>query len=66
MTVHKVKTLATFVGTVMAGRTALARVRQARDDGDRLELLDAFLNTLVVVTGVLVIVRRMRRGEEEA
>ena len=62
----KAKTLITIVGTVMAGRTALNRVRQAREDGDRLELVDAFLNAAVVITGLIVIVRRMRRGEDEA
>jgi hypothetical protein len=63
--VKGIKTAVTFIGTVMAGRTALSRVRQARDDGDRLELLDAALNALVVVTGTIVIIRRLRRGEEE-
>jgi hypothetical protein len=66
MSLSKAKSVVTVVGTVMAGRTAVARLRQARDDGDRLELVDALLNTLVVVTGILVIVRRMRRGEDEA
>ena len=42
--VKNIKTVITIVGTVMAGRTALARVRQAREDGDRLELVDALLN----------------------
>jgi hypothetical protein len=64
--VKKAKTLFTIVGTVMAGRTALARLRQAREDGDRLELVDAFLNAAVVVTGLIVIIRRLRRGEVEA
>jgi hypothetical protein len=64
--VKKAKTLLTIVGTVMAGRTALARLRQAREDGDRLELIDAFLNAAVVVTGLIVIIRRLRRGEDEA
>jgi hypothetical protein len=64
--VKKAKTLFTIVGTVMAGRTALSRVRQAREDGDRLELIDAFLNAAVVVTGLIVIIRRLRRGEDEA
>ena len=61
-----IKSLVTFVSTVMAGRTALARVRQAREDGDRLELVDAALNAIVVVTGTIIIVRRLRRGEDEA
>jgi hypothetical protein len=60
------KTLITVVGTIFAGRTALQRIRQARTDDDRLELLDAALNAAVVLTGLLVIVRRLRRGEEEA
>jgi hypothetical protein len=64
--VKKAKTLLTIVGTVMAGRTALARLRQARVDADRLELIDAFLNVAVVITGLIVIVRRLRRREEEA
>jgi hypothetical protein len=64
--VNKAKTLLTIVGTVMAGRTALSRVRQAREDGDRLELVDAFQNAAVVVTGLIVIIRRLRRGEDEA
>jgi hypothetical protein len=64
--VNKAKTLITIVGTVMSGRTALNRLRQAREDGDRLELVDAFLNAAVVITGLIVIVRRMRAGEDEA
>jgi hypothetical protein len=58
------KTVITLVGTLFAGRTAIQRIRQARLDDDRLELLDAALNAAVVITGVLVIVRRLRRGEE--
>ena len=61
-----IKSLITFVSTIMAGRTALARMRQARDDGDRLELVDAALNAIVVVTGTIIIIRRLRRGEDEA
>ena len=63
---NNIKTVITFISTVLAGRTALARVRQAREDGDGIELLDAALNTLVVITGTIVIIRRLRRGEEEA
>ena len=66
MNVHKARTMFTILGTVMAGRTAVQRIMQAREDGDRLELLDAFLNVAVVLTGLVIIVRRLRRGEEEA
>ena len=61
-----IKSVITFVSTVMAGRTALSRVRQAREDGDRLELVDAALNAIVVVTGTIIIIRRLRRGEDDA
>ena len=61
-----IKSIVTFVTTVMAGRTAIQRLRQAREDGDRLELVDAFLNAVVLVTGTIIIVRRLRRGEDEA
>ena len=57
------KTIATLIGTALSARTALQRVQQARVDSDRLELLDALLNTAVVITGVLVIVRRLRQDK---
>jgi hypothetical protein len=60
----KARTLVTLIGTLLAGRTALARIKQAREDHDPLELVDAALNIAVVLTGTLVIVRRLRRGEE--
>ena len=61
-----IKSIVTFVSTAMAGRTALSRLRQARVDGDRLELVDALLNGVVLVTGTIIIIRRLRRGEDEA
>jgi hypothetical protein len=63
--VKNAKTVITILGTIMAGRTALNRISQAREDGDAMELLDAALNVAVVVTGLIVIVRRLRRGEQE-
>jgi hypothetical protein len=63
--VKNIKSAITFVGTVMAGGNALSRLRQAREDGDRLELLDALLNAAVLVTSTIIIIRRLRRGEEE-
>jgi hypothetical protein len=60
------KTLFTFIGTIFAGRTAIHRMRQARTDEDRLELLDAALNAAVVITGLLILVRRLREKDEPA
>jgi hypothetical protein len=64
--VKNIKSIVTFVTTMMAGRTAIQRLKQAREDGDRLELVDALLNAIVLVTGTIIIVRRLRRGEDEA
>jgi hypothetical protein len=58
------KSMFTFVGMIFAGRTAIKRIRQARTDEDKLELLDAALNVAVVITGVLIVVRQLRRKEE--
>ncbi len=66
MNLNNIKSLVTFVTTVMSGRTALKRLRQAREDGDRLELVDALLNGIVLVTGTIIIIRRLRAGEDEA
>ena len=66
MNTKNINNIVTFVSTVMAGRTAVSRLRQAREDGDRLELIDALLNTVVLVTGTIIIIRRLRRGEDEA
>ena len=63
ITPKTVTSILTLVGTAFAGRAAITRLVQARDDADRLELLDAALNIAVVLTGLLVIVRRLRRGE---
>ena len=64
--ISNIKNIVTFVSIVMAGRTAVSRLRQAREDGDRLELVDALLNTVVLVTGTIIIIRRLRRREHEA
>ena len=61
-----VKNVITIVGQLLVARTALSRLRQARGDGDRMELADALINVIALVTGTLVIVRRLRSGEEEA
>ncbi len=58
------KVLFSFVGMIFAGRTAIQRIHAARTEEDRLELLDAALNVAVVVTGLLVIVRRLRANKD--
>ncbi len=58
------RVLFAFIGAIFAGRTAIHRIRQAHTEDDRLELLDAALNVAVVVTGLLVIVRRLRANKD--
>jgi hypothetical protein len=64
--VKKHSAVVTIVLTLLSGRTAINRIREAREDGDPWEILDAALNVAVLVTGIIVIVRRLRRGESEA
>ena len=64
--VNTIRNLVTIIGQVLVARTAISRLRQARGDGDRLELADALINVVALVSGTLVIVRRLRSGEEEA
>jgi hypothetical protein len=63
---RNVKSLVTIAGQVLVARTALSRLRQARGEGDRLELLDALVNVVALVSGTIVIIRRLRSGKEEA
>jgi hypothetical protein len=46
---------------------ALAReIRRARQEGDRLLLLDAVVNILAVATTIVIIIREIRRRSENA
>jgi hypothetical protein len=60
------KVLFAVIGTIFAGRTAIHRIRQAHTEDDRLELLDAALNVAVVITGLLILVRRFRNRHAPA
>ncbi len=62
----KPSTFIEIVFTLMSGKSALTRISQAREDGDPWEMIDAALHVAVVVTGLIVFVRRARRGEVEA
>jgi hypothetical protein len=58
------RTLVTLAGQVLVARTAYHRLREAREDGDQLDLADALVNAAALVLGTVVIVRNLRRGEE--
>ncbi len=56
--------IVSIVGQVLVARTAWQRVQEARERGGRVETLDALLNLAALVTGTIVMVRHLRRGEE--
>jgi hypothetical protein len=58
------KTLVTIVGQLLLVRTVLNRFKEARAEGDAFDLFDAAVNAVALVTGTIVLVRRLRRGEE--
>jgi hypothetical protein len=49
---------------VAALMTAVRRFKDARHTGDKLEVADAILNAGVVLTGMVLLIRSLRRGEE--
>ena len=56
--------LVSIVGQVLVARTAWQRLREVHERGGRVETLDAALNVAALVTGTIVMVRHLRRGEE--
>ncbi len=56
--------IVSLVGQALVARTAWQRLQEARAGGGRIETLDAILNVAALVTGTIVIVRHLRRGEE--
>jgi uracil phosphoribosyltransferase len=49
---------------VAAGGSALMALRRARRSGDKLELVDAVVSIAAVITGVLLLLRELRKGDE--
>ena len=47
---------------IAAGGSAFAALRRARRSGDKLELVDAVVSTAAVITGVLLLVRELRKA----
>ncbi len=56
--------IVSIVGQVLVARTAWQRLHEARQRGGRVETIDALLNVAALVTGTIVMVRHLRRGEE--
>jgi hypothetical protein len=54
--------LASAVSTVIGLRS---KFREARENNDRLALIDSIITTLGLLTGVALAVRTLRQGEED-
>jgi hypothetical protein len=50
-----------LAGQAFALVTVVRALRQAREEGDRLRLLDAVVNALAVATTVAILVRELRQ-----
>ena len=48
---------------VASGGSAFMALRRARKSGDKLQLLDAVVSIAAVITGVLLLVRELRKGD---
>ena len=49
----------------IAVTTVMRQIRQARQDGDGLRLLDAAVNALAVLTAILIVIREIRERSED-
>ncbi|MBA0051732.1 hypothetical protein E0L36_12740 [Streptomyces sp. AJS327] len=51
------------IGTTLFGAVSVAKqARQARQEGDRLQLVDAVVSAAAIVTGVALLIRELRRA----
>jgi hypothetical protein len=62
--VKRVQHLGSVGFQVAALVTAVRRFRDARRTGDKLEVADAIANAGVVITGLVLLIRSLRRGDE--
>ncbi|SDP30997.1 hypothetical protein [Actinacidiphila guanduensis] len=55
------------IGTsLFSGFTAVKKVRAARAEDDTLQLVDALLRAAVVTTGIVLLVRELRRANDDS
>ncbi|KRV49497.1 hypothetical protein AQ490_20535 [Wenjunlia vitaminophila] len=54
------------IGTTLFGAVGvLKQARQAKSEGDRLQLLDAVVSGVAIATGVALLVRELRRLDSD-
>lgn len=61
----KIKAAVAVASQVSAVVGLRSRIREAREDNDRLALADAVITALGVVTGIALAVRTLRKGEDK-
>jgi hypothetical protein len=52
--------------SLFSGFTAVKKVRAARAEDDTLRLVDALLRAAVVTTGIILLVRELRRADDDS
>ncbi|MDR3082410.1 MAG: hypothetical protein LBV60_16040 [Streptomyces sp.] len=54
------------IGTTLFGVVGVAkRIRQAKEEDDKLRMLDALVSGLAIATGVAMLVRELRRMDDD-
>ena len=61
---NQVRGLFRLAGSVSSAASAFSTVRSARDKKDTLVLINAGASTVAAITGVLLAVRKLRKGGE--
>jgi hypothetical protein len=59
-----VRSIARISGQALTIGALVREIRRARQEGDRLLLLDAVVNILAVATTIVIIIREIRRRSE--
>ena len=59
----KIRGVGLVVGSAVGAAGVVKQLQKARHEADRLLLLNALANALVVVTGMALAVRTLRRGK---
>jgi hypothetical protein len=59
------KQIIRLVGSIFSATAALKAFNKARDDGDKLKMLDAGLTAASVAVAVAIVVRDVRSGDDD-
>jgi len=55
-----IRNIARFGGQALAVGAAFRELRRARDEGDKLRIIDALVNALAIATTIAILIREIR------